>query len=437
MKKKIVFTLLLITTLNNYSKDFYSAEDYTYVGIQKHGVRVAIKGELQGVIDKSGKIILPPVYRAIKFVDDKIIYLKEDGNVGITSISGEKVFKKEYDYIYPLGEDYFLIQGDNKIGLIDKFETVIIPPKYDEIRPFEDDMAVVRVDKKYGVIDKSGKEIIPLEYDYIKNFSNGMALTINKKNLVGFLNKDGVKIVPETYTYSEDFQEESTVVGLNKEYGVIGKNGEFLIPLEERKINSLGKGLYSVKEGELFYIKNIFNKKILDKGFENVGEIIDGLLPVCIDDKFGYVNIEGNEVIPVIYSELGDPKNSLIIVKDETTQKFGVINLQNEFVIKPEYEYITSRSKELFVVGNEDLKEGVVDTKGNVLLPLEYSELEFRYDNLIAGIKDGENKLISINQHEVKELDLNIGEIVDYNENEIISLNKEGVKIHELLKYEN
>ncbi|MGL5458577.1 MAG: WG repeat-containing protein [Cetobacterium sp.] len=334
--------------------------------------------------------------------------------------------------MYPF-QEYFLIKNKNKVGIIDANEKMIVPPIYDEIRPFKEERAIVISDKKYGVIDKSGKEIVHPQYEYIQDFSNGMAMIITQGRKAGFLNEDGVEVVNEIFRYTQPFKGESTMVILDKEFGVIDKNGTYTIKLQNERINPLGNDLYSIKDNGKMYLLDKNGHKISEQGYESIGEQVEELISVSSDNKFGYIDSNGKVIIPISYTELGEPQNKLIIAKDKITQKFGVINLDNKFVVEPKYDYILSRNDNFFIVGDENFKEGIINTSGEVLLPLEYSNLEFKYNNLAVGNNKNEDyKFIQVNNRSSLVLDVNPAEVIDYNNNEIITQNKEGTKIYKI-----
>lgn len=432
MKKIGLLILLLTACQKEPSTEFYSKKDYTYVSSLKSDVRVTLKDSKQGVISKKNKIILPNIYKSINVIDNKIIYTKEDNTMGITSLDGKALLKKEYAYIYPF-QEYFLIKNKNKVGIIDANEKMIVPPIYDEIRSFKEERAIVVSDKKYGVIDRSGKEIVNPQYEYIQDFSNGMAMIITQERKAGFLNKYGVEVIDEIFRYTQPFKGESTMVILDKEFGVIDKNGAYTIKLQNERINPLGNDLYSIKDNGKMYLVDKNGYKISEQGYESIGEQVEELISVSSDNKFGYIDSNGKVIIPISYTELGEPQNQLIIAKDEITQKFGVINHDNKFVVEPKYDYILSRNDNFFIVGDENFKEGIINLNGKVLLPLEYSDLEFKYNNLVVGNnKNGDYKFIRVNNKSSLVLDVNPAEVIDYNNNEIITQNKEGTKIYKI-----
>ena len=57
----------------------------------------------------------------------------------------------------------------------------------------------------------------------------------------------------------------------------------------------------------------------------------DNMIAVCIEDKWGYVDTEGNELIPPTYAEAKSFSNGLAAVSDG--ERWGVIDASGKLVI--------------------------------------------------------------------------------------------------------
>ena len=82
--------------------------------------------------------------------------------------------------------------------------------------------------------------------------------------------------------------------------------------------------------------------------------------------------------------ELNTAANTLIL-KDKDTRKQRVT--YTEFnPLSDEYEYISSEGA-YFVAANDDLKRGLLDSQGKLIIPLEYGDFELLNDRWIAGVR--------------------------------------------------
>ncbi|MDR3235247.1 MAG: WG repeat-containing protein, partial [Prevotellaceae bacterium] len=133
----------------------YRPDDY----YSKYNNKVETRGGKWGLIDKTGKTIIP-----FKYESDY-----RDGQTVIRYIDEQKF------HFMHFSDDMALVLRDGKYGYCDKSGNEVIPCKYDFGLDFSGDFARVNNNDKYGIIDKTGREIVPCEYksDDLGYFSNG------------------------------------------------------------------------------------------------------------------------------------------------------------------------------------------------------------------------------------------------------------------------
>lgn len=117
------------------------------------------KGGSEGIIDKVGKVVLPPTYREINEFSD-----------GLAAFESDKGFW----------------------GYLDTEGRVVIPPTLMQVLDFSDGFAAVKTKGKWGYIDKSGQFKIPARYvEEPGNFYKGLANVGNLDIGVVFIDKKG------------------------------------------------------------------------------------------------------------------------------------------------------------------------------------------------------------------------------------------------------
>lgn len=407
----------------------FSNEIYDNISSVVDGVRVVEKNGKEGVINKQQEVVLPTSYSNIRVIDKKIV-AQNGEKISIFDLKGKKLFEKSGVCIVP-DKNIYLELTNNKAGILDKIGKEIVPPIYDKIKYLSNGLAIVKNGSKYGVINKEGKILTPIKYSYIKDYSNGMALVIDENMKGGFIDDKGIEVVSPKFKYTEDFQKNSTVVLIENKFAVIDKNGNYTIPPQEGRINSLGEDLYSVKEGNKFYLKNMYNMNINNIAYDEMGAIKDRMIPIKIGDKFGYINVEGEDIIKPEYKEIGECLNGIIIAKSEINGKFGLLDYKGEFLVAPKYEYIKDRNKNTFIVGNNEGKEGVINKFGKEILPLIYDGVNYLNSKLIIAKKDNEIKIFVLYKKSIKELKLNTDEkIIRYSTKEIMIKSPQGIKVY-------
>ena len=204
---------------------------YDGAGNFKDGLAKVSKSGKYGFIDKSGKAVIPLIYDDVLDYDDVVdeihekddndrayfeeglLKVRKDDKCGLIDRSGKVVIPIIYDDIYNSAKRFYFNDGlakvskDGKCGLIDKSGNLVVPCIYAGIKDFMDGLAIVWVSKddsklrlyiqKYGLIDKSGKVVVPLIYDdmFIKDIERGL-LNVRKDGKSYVIDKSG-KVVTQ------------------------------------------------------------------------------------------------------------------------------------------------------------------------------------------------------------------------------------------------
>ena len=272
----------------------YSADSY---------IRATLKGK-KGMIDSQNKIIIPFKYSKVgnpchTSNGYSIIWVEKDGKLGIYNDDGKELQPCDIDKAYILTEnnsielsytdcpstDYIYIVRNGLTGLISgsTFET-IIPCMYEYLSPIKTSKAFYKANGKWGIIDANNKTIQLAIYDNVE--IDGSTLSEQKMPSMAF--------------------QSNMYVRNNGKVGMLKANGEDFIPV---KYDSLG--MYS-----------------------------DNMLVAKVGDKYGFLNEEGKETVPFIYSQTHDYSEGLAAVVNEHG-KFLFIDKLGNVAIKPkEYDRV-------------------------------------------------------------------------------------------------
>ena len=230
------------------------------------------------------------------------------------------------------------------------------------MRPFNEGMAVVQFyDGLWGYIDKQGNDIFP-QFRF-KNepcgFRNGLAFIpdyYSTKSMSGcFINKNGQTVIQDIYGFGGyEFSEGLAFVyyfEFDNEFkydkwkaGYIDKNGKVVIPLGDGGVASgpsgsaFSDGLahISLDNGEEFYINHNGDRIIQLKGEDRNGfNFREGLAIVSdynsknMTSKYGFIDKNGDEFIPVKYDEVRDFCEGLAAVR--LHNKWGYVGYSSKF----------------------------------------------------------------------------------------------------------
>lgn len=166
------------------------------------------------IIDKSGKVVLPPMYDDLRILGKGLFFARYDDNgeewSGIIDKKGKKIAQwddeNEVEYIT---EKYIVAKNSDGYYIFDITgkEVLRCPSKVKYIMECEDDFFVFHDGSDYGVMNVKGEIILPTKYrniEIVKDVFVAQKRTSENKNLQVF-NKEGELIADiEESEYAQD-----------------------------------------------------------------------------------------------------------------------------------------------------------------------------------------------------------------------------------------
>jgi hypothetical protein len=120
---------------------------------------VVVQGELEGLIDTTGRLILPAKYDLI-YTWNGFLAAKKQGKMGLYSLQGEQILAHEYENIIPFDNMQSLRMKDEKSkkwGIFDmKSNRISCTPKFESIDTLDYNVALARSGDSICVIDSIG-----------------------------------------------------------------------------------------------------------------------------------------------------------------------------------------------------------------------------------------------------------------------------------------
>lgn len=210
---------------------------------------------------------------------------------------------------------------------------------------------------KYGYINSKGDIIIPAQFYSAGNFSEGLA-PVRLKGTYGYIDTKGDFVIPSKYDFAELFINETAKIYLNGKPYFIDKKGTITFEHNYKEIYKLGNHNYlevltiTGKQG----VVDKSGRIIIDSIFQYVGSFGDG---VAVVSSFGE-------------SRLYDYEQGVIDTLGNWIVEFGKYDFIQYFV--------NGYSKVSMVDSNDKLREGVIDTHGNLLFIAPEKEWYFGDD---------------------------------------------------------
>jgi hypothetical protein len=249
---------------------------------------------------------------------------------GYVDTAGNWVIEPRFEEALYFHEGLAPVQFDGKWGYIDETGSMIIEPQFTEAYWFLDGIARVATgppdpDRRwltasgYGFIDKTGRMVIPATWDDADGFYDGLA-AVMLDSACGFINRNGELAIPLKFDAVGPFSEGLAQAQLDGKFGYIDTKGRWKIdPQFANGVTGRGvllngdlagvgapftSGLAPVYvEGTSFggggicqYIDKKGNKAF-PQVFQHGGAFNEGLAPVCVNDKWGFIDASGTVVI--------------------------------------------------------------------------------------------------------------------------------------------
>lgn len=257
--------------------------------------------------------------------------------------------------------------------------------KYEYVGDFIDGVAPAHHNGKSGYINLAGETIIAFKYSWSYPFYNGLAV-VESGIGVGFIDMLGNEVVPIKYQIhpaskidNTSFREGLEPVRIQDKWGYIDNKGNTIIPFQ----------------------------------FDDASYFKNGLAQVRLDDRCGWINKTGEIIIPFAYSYYGSSESfvdNLVCVRNITTKKYGYIDSNGNVVIPCIYRHAYDFSMGLAAVSIEEDKEekwGYIDNKGNIIIPLEYYDVSHYFNESgLAIVKEwygDDGKYIDLNGNFVED----------------------------------
>ncbi len=296
-----------------------------------------------GICDIHGKMMIENKYCGL--------YAKTIENINFHEGQMDRLYFMAY---HPKDRD-----KKNKIGLLDENGKVVVPFDYCYISPTmssedesNDDLYFI-VKKELdgldamGMANDKGKLVVPVKYDFVQVFNKGFFRTKTNDNKYGIYSEKDKEIIPPVYMFISLFGKNLfNVVEYGSDYsrnGIIDEKGKVFIPIDKHHFSLLNDdiiksfGDYSIKlwEKPMQQLWSIKAKKAISNKYNMILEMKEDLFVVGNDmhhveggedheyegGKWGFIDTNGNEIIPLIYDKVQSFKDGVAQVEKDGKAK--------------------------------------------------------------------------------------------------------------------
>lgn len=298
-----------------------------------------ISGGTWGCLDKSGKVVIQPIYsRKVFFYNDQVASTYINGIFsGVINQFGEKSFA-EFDSVLPVDEvvGYYDVSQQNKHGIVNKHGEFILPLNYLSFGYHTSKViwAQDTLSKKWGLLRFDATIVLPFIYDNINKAEDGFFVCKNEK------------------------------------WGTVNLNGKVIVDTKYQIITKISKCYYNPSAYEdLDYLYNNYSIVVLGNNYEGYKY---GIVNTHFVKHFSSqtITIAFKEIIPckydAIYSKGGKHYSDDDLVEAATNQYGAPDGL---FEITDVY----------FVLKREHMQCDGYDNKGNITYSFICDEFNSKY----------------------------------------------------------
>jgi hypothetical protein len=280
-----------------------------------------------GFIDANGKVVVKPIFEEVQPFDDGLT----------TAIIESKIVGNREDGspIYEIKSA--IVHYDGKV--------IELPNTW--ISSFSEGLAFARVANKFVFLDTFGRTVFEVPDNIIQEVSDIDTILPFSDGLVRFPMKDRTFVVFDklgNFTRTNDrfleFGENGLRSYLDKDgYSILDKDNNYIIGPKKNLISSVDNLYYSASEDQegVYQFFDTKGKEVFQVKADYIGDFREGLAPINIGEKWGFVNTNGKVVIPIKYKDANSFSDGLASVID-SNDKVGFINTKGKMVIPAVYE---------------------------------------------------------------------------------------------------
>lgn len=308
--------------------------------------------------------------------EENLIKIKKDGKYGLINLDGQEAIPPIYDEISEYGETspdgYLVSNEEGEYGLIDSSNNQILEMKYDAIdKVHGNDLYFVTEEGIKKVINKEGQEIVKEGFETITSIDTG--IIFQKDGKQGYMDLTGnIKIEPK-YEQLKEAGNNLLIAKQNDLYGII------TIDTQEEKVPFENSAITYIKEAEIYILEDSeYKAKVINKDFQEklFGMFLDinaekQYIKMQIEDEIKYYNFAFEE----------KPETEIFttntLFKSKQNDKYGFVDKNGNVKVDYIYDEVTDQNKDGYAGVKKDGKWGSIDSKGDIVIEPTYDLDEY------------------------------------------------------------
>ena len=259
----------------------FSDQGYAIFAVGGNSVETAygkIPGAKYGIIEESGKIIVPASYDYLEtlYDVDSIFISSVNGQYGLLTERGTTIIKPSYSELSTLYNSDNLLNAKSKNGSYQLLDLTgkVLTKGYESISSSNSGF-IVQSGGYQGLLDRNFKQIFPTIYEDVSEFESGIFHITDKYQKHWLMDVDGNKLCQTFDNIEQEYDDNYTEIGYkvsNKgKDGFMDLNYALTIPTNFTELSKITIGCNDF----LFSYSDKTNKYgLLDKSGKKLGKVI-------------------------------------------------------------------------------------------------------------------------------------------------------------------
>lgn len=326
------------------------------------------------------------------YINSDVANVILDSISGYVTHSGELKLFPQFEFTYWFDSDFGYAAKKNKGAIINSQGHLLSDYSYDIITSYNEGFVRVTKDKNSNYLNKNGKPVfensINLDNFFIIDgatiFIDSIGSKGNRRAKKGLIDTNNNILIPSTYNYISGFFSEGLMLAKKDDKaGFIDKKNKVVIPFEYDELkDEFSNGLVAAKKTGKWGFINKKNEIIIPFIYDSANSFSNGLSLVQLKGKLQFINTVGNTIIPNSPFILRNQSFAYGLCKINDKGKYGFMNKKGEIVIEAAYNRATHFVDGYAIVW-KDGSSGVIDTKGDIVVPIKFKEVSFPINDLV------------------------------------------------------
>lgn len=313
--------------------------EYDAIGEFKHfGFAVMQRSGKVGLLNTQGAEIVRPVYEDLKMIDSSRVAVMDAGQWMIVDLQGRIVLEKGYERVKVLSGGFLAFMRGRKWGVVDSEGRILSTPAFDEILREPQGLFLTRKNEKYGLLASDGKELIPNHSDAIQFFNDSLFF-FKMSGQWGAADARGRTVIPPRFEgYLKVSDQFVKLMSAGRAYlyslacaGIItGTEYDNFYPFSRRHV--------LVRKGKQLGLIDWCGGLTLAVDYDEIQPHDGKTFRVQRAGKWGLYDLQGQELTPLRYDYIAPPKGPACIVK--LAGRYGLLGKGGAELVGPEFQRI-------------------------------------------------------------------------------------------------